>query len=120
MELLKECYELTQEKVDAIPLMEMVEESIKKLSLQKNGGLIKMKDFYTANPGLVKGAAVMALSSTKHFKNNFRNTIKLHAKKPYEKRMMTTIVDALKDSGKFKLQRINFEGGGKTWVLKRK
>jgi len=125
MELLRELVESEQEEIDALPLMEALEESIRTLGLQHKGGKVNAmiggaKDFFKANPGLVTGAAVLAVSALKQYKNNQRNTVKLHAKTAYEKKMMTSIADALQKEGKFKLHRIKFEGGGKTWILKRK
>lgn len=125
MGLLQELVETEQDCADAIPLMEALEESIRSLNMQHAGGKVNSmiggaKDFFKANPGLVTGAAVLAVSALKHYKNNQRNTVKLHAKTAYEKKMMTSISDALIKEGKFKLHRIKFEGGGKTWVLKRK
>lgn len=125
MELLRELVESQQEDVDALPLMEALEESIRSLGLQQKGGKVApaisgAKDFFKANPGLVTGAAVLAVSALQKYKSNQRNTVKLHAKTAYEKKMMTSIADALQKEGTFKLHRIKFEGGGKTWILKRK
>ena len=125
MNILRELIESTQEDVEALPLFEALEESIRALQLQKAGGKVNSaiagaKDFFKANPTLAAGAAVLAVSALTKYRSNQRNTIKLHAKSAYEKKMMTTIVDSLKGSGKFKIHRIKFEGGGKTWILKRK
>lgn len=125
MEFLRELVESEQEEIDALPLMEALDESIRSLNMQHGGGKVNSmiggaKDFFKANPGLVTGAAVLAVSALRQYKKNQRNTIKLHAKTSHEKKMMTSIADALQKEGKFKLQRIKFEGGGKTWILKRK
>lgn len=125
MKLLHELIESNSEEIDALPLMEALEESIRSLNMQHGGGKINSaiggaKDFFKANPGLVVGAAALAVDALKSYKNNQRNTIKLHAKTAYEKKMMTSIADALQKEGKFKLHRIKFEGGGKTWIMKRK
>jgi len=125
MQMLKECYTLTQEQVDAIPLVEALEESVRELKLRKAGGAVKnsavdLKGFFKDNKNLVGDAAVLALSSFNEYRKHRRDTIKLHAKSAYDKKMMTSIVDALKNSGKFKVQRIKFEKGGKSWILKTK
>lgn len=125
MKLLRELIEPEIEEVEAIPLVEALEESIRSIQLQKSGGKLNAalngaSSFFKANPGLVVGAAALALSSLKKYKQNQRNTIRLHAKTAYEKKMITSIVDALKKDGKFKIHRIKFEGGGKTWILKKR
>lgn len=123
MDLLRELTQ-TEEETDALPLTEALEESIRSLNMQHKGGKINAglkgaKDFFKANPALVVGAAALAVDAYGNYKKNKRNTIRLHAKTPYEKKMMTSIVDSLKKDGKFKIQRIKFEGGGKTWILQR-
>ena len=122
MRLLNECLELNQDRIEALPLLEALDESIKSLGLQKKGGLVKsgVKDLFKANPGLVTGAATLAINGLNAYNKYLRNTIKLHAKSAYDKKMMTSIVDALKDSGKFRIYRIKYEGGGKTWIMRRK
>ena len=117
--------ELIEQETDALPLIEALEESIRSLNLQSAGGRVNAgiqgaKEFFKANPGLTVGAAALAISAIVQYKKNQRNTIKLHAKTAYEKKMMTSIVDSLQKDGKFKIHRIKFEGGGKTWVLKKK
>jgi hypothetical protein len=124
MDLLRELTE-NDNTIEAIPLVEAIEESVRSLQLQQKGGKINptlkgAKDFFKSNPGLVSGAAALALSAYGEYQKNKRGTIRLHAKTAYEKRMMTSIIDALTKDGKFKVQRIKFEGGGKTWVLRRK
>ena len=88
----------------------------------KAGGKVAVRgagQFFKANPGLVIGAAALALDARGKYKRNKRNTIRLHAKDQYERRMMTSIVDALTRGGKFKIKRVHFQSGGKTWVLVR-
>lgn len=124
MELLRELAQLDDE-IDALPLMEALEESVRSLNMQKKGGKVQntikgAKDFFNKNPALVVGAAALAVDAYGQYKKNKRNTIRLHAKTPYEKKMMTSIVDSLTKQGSFKLQRVKFEGGGKTWLLQRK
>lgn len=125
MKLLQELVESQEEPIDALPLMEALEESVRSLNMAKKGGKVNAmiggaKDFFKANPGLVTGAAVLAISGLQQYRKNQRNTIKLHAKTAYEKRMMKSIADALTKDGKFKVHRIKFEGGGKTWILRKK
>lgn len=117
--------ETEQQEIDALPLTEALEEAVRSLNTQSKGGKVNgmisgAKDFFKANPGLVTGAAALAVSAVSQYRKNQRNTIKLHAKTAYEKKMMTSIADALTKEGKFKLHRIKFEGGGKTWILRRK
>lgn len=125
MSLLRELVESEQDQVDALPLMEALEESIRSLGLQHKGGKVTSmisgaKDFFKANPALVTGAAAMAVAALQKYKQNQRNTVKLHAKNHSEKAMMTSIADALQKEGTFKLDKVKFENGGKTWILRRK
>lgn len=121
MSLLKELANI--EDVKALPIMEALEESVRTLNLTSKGGLQKAvggaKEFFTKNPVLAASAAAMAVSAFASYEQNKRNTIKLHAKSPYEKSMITSIVDALQKDGKFKVHKIKFENGGKTWIIKR-
>lgn len=120
MELLRE---LIEEYSEHIPLMEAIGRSVRSLSMMKAGGKIAAKgagDFFKANPALVVGAATLALDAYGKYKRNKRNTIRLHAKDPYEKKMMRDIVDSLTKSGKYKVERMKMEHGGRTWILKKK
>lgn len=123
MSLLRELVCENEDQIDAIPLMEALEEAVRTTDLRSKGGLTKAvggaKELFAQNPSLAIGAAAMAVSAFAEYEKNKRNTIRLHAKTDYEKKMMTSIADALKQSGKFKLHKIKFEGGGKTWVLRR-
>lgn len=125
MSLLRELTDYEQDPIDAIPLVEALEESIRSLQMAHKGGKLNPSikgaaDFFKANPGLTIGAAALAVGAYSQYQKNKRNTIRLHAKTHSEKKMMTSIVDALQKEGKFKVQRIKFEGGGKTWILRRK
>ncbi len=119
MEFLKE---ITEEySVDAIPLMEAISQSIKELKLMKKGGKVTnkmIKDFVKANPSLTASAAMNAISAYQQYKTNKRNTVKLFAKSPYEKRMIKRVVDSMIDSKKFKLHRTKYADGGKYYELK--
>lgn len=129
MSLLKEIVELNEETIDALPVIEKLDEAVRELGLRHAGGLIKpkhrqgvkgnaIKAFFNANPGLVTKAATLAINGLNDYNKYLRKTIKLHAKTDYEKRMMTSIVKSLKNSGNFKLWRVKYEGGGKTWEMK--
>lgn len=121
MSILKECIKINQETIDALPLLEKLDEAIKALNLQSKGGLVNgkgVKSLFKANPKLVTKAATLAINGLNQYNKYLRNTIKLHAKSAYEKKMMTSIVDSMKNSGQFKIFRIKYEGGGKTWVLR--
>ena len=96
----------------------------KPINENKRGGMIrkgigKMGKFMNANPALVIGAAALAVAAHGKYKRNKRNTITLHAKDAYERKMMTSIVDALTKGGKFRITRTMFKQGGKSWILKR-
>lgn len=82
-------------------------------------GMAKAGKFMNANPSLVVGAAALAVAAHGAYKRNKRNTISLFAKDAYERRMMTSIVDALISQNKFRVVRTKFQQGGKSWILKR-
>lgn len=116
--------EFITENQKPVNLTEALEESIRSFSANKAGGKLNpsisgAKDFFKHNPGLTISAAALALSAYSKHKSNQRNTIKLFAKDEYEKRMMTSVVDALTQSKKFKLHRMRSEHGGRSWELKR-
>lgn len=121
MNILRECLEMNQETIDALPLLEKLDDTIKYLNLSKKGGFVGVKgvgDLFKANPKLVTKAATVAVTGLNQYNKYLRKTIKLHAKTAYEKKMITTIVDAMKESGQFTVFRIKYEGGGKTWILR--
>lgn len=96
----------------------------KRLHENKRGGMIrkgigKMGKFMNANPAMVIGAAALAVNAYGKYKRNKRNTITLHAKDAYERKMMTSVVDALTKGNKFRVVRTMFKQGGKSWILKR-
>lgn len=118
MNLLREL--VTEQDEKHIPLAEAIEEAVKDWGQNTKGGVLGgAKAFFKANPTLIAGAGALAVLAHKAYRKNKRNTISLHAKSPYERKMMTSVVDALTGSGKFKVQRVRFEGGGKSWTLKR-
>jgi len=129
MSLLKEMVELTEETVDALPILEHLEEAVKVLDLRHAGGLLGPKHrqlvkgkavhaLFKTNPKLVTKAATLAINGMNDYNKYLRKTIKLHAKTAYDRKMMTSIVDSLKGSGRFKIWRVKYEGGGKTWVMR--
>lgn len=125
MSILKELITDESKPIEALPIIEALEEAVKSLNLSSKGGLVSqgIKNagaFFKANPALTTGAAALAIGALGNYQKNKRNTIHLHAKTAYEKKMMTSIVDALGKDGLFKVQRIKFEGGGKTWILRRR
>ncbi len=108
-----------------VPLMEALEEAIAVMNSRTRGGAIKSKiagaaKFFSANKGLTIAAATLALDSYSKYRANKRNTIKLFAKDAYERKMMTSVVDAITKGGKFKVVKQKYAEGGKFWVLKRK
>jgi hypothetical protein len=119
MDLLKEITE--DYSCEIVPLMEAISQSVKQLHLQKRGGKVSNKmiaDFIKSNPKLTTAAAIDAMASYEMYKTNKRNTVSLFAKDPYEKRMISKVVDSMTKSGKFKLHRCRYADGGKYYELK--
>lgn len=109
---------------DHVPIMEALN-SLDLIEENSRGGKVVpraikgAKAFFNANPAMVIGAAAMAVGAYTQYKRNKRNTITLHAKDAYERRMMTSVVDALTKGNAFRVVRTKFQGGGKSWQLKR-
>ena len=107
---------LLQELSDnSVDLTQALNESIKQIT----DGHHNTKSLYEQLPGLVIQAAkggVAAYNKSVHASN--RNTIKLYAKDPYEKRMMTKIVKELTKSGKYYVTKTKYNNG-QHWELKR-
>ncbi len=121
MTLLKELIQEDEEQIDALPLMEALEEAVRTMQMQKRGGVMKgVSDFVSKNPGLAVGAAALAVAGFQQYQKNKRNQIRLHGKTAQEKKMMSDVVANLQKGGQFKIHRIKYEGGGKTWILHRK
>ena len=118
--------ELTEDYGDEyIPLAEALEEAVAIMNTRSRGGPIRtaMKGaagFFKKHPGVTIAAATLALDSYSKYRANKRNTIKLFAKDAYEKKMMTDVVDALTQRGKYRVVKQKYADGGKFWVLKRK
>jgi len=85
----------------------------------KVGGLMPDNGFSQPNQKLVAKAAKMAVNSYYAYSKNKRSTIRLYAKSPYERKMMTTVVDALLSTKKFKIEKTRFTDGAKEWTLRR-
>jgi len=112
---------------EPINLFEALEEAIAVAGGGRHtrGGPVKSKlkgaaAFFKKNPGVTIAAATMALDSYTKYKANRRNTIKLFAKDAYERKMMTSVVDAMTKSGRYKVVKTRYSSGGRFWVLKRK
>ena len=120
MKILRELVEL-DENINALPLLEALDESV--IELQEKGIIPKAikgaKDLVGKNPALAIGAAALAVNAYSSYKKNKRNMIQLHGKSYAEKNMMDDIVKKLTSSGSWKLQKVKFESGGKTWYLKK-
>ena len=119
MDLLREITE--DYNCETLPLMEAISQSVKQLQLQKRGGKVTNKmiaDFIKRNPKLTTAAAFNAVAAYQQYKTNKRNTVNLFAKSPYEKRMISRVVDAMTKSGQFKLHRTRYADGGKYYELK--
>lgn len=118
--------ELTEEYTDDIvPLAEALEEAVATMNARGKSGFIKSgikgaAGFFKKNPAVTVAAATLALDQYTKYKANKRNTIKLFAKDAYEKKMMTSVVDAIVKGGRFKVVKTKYAQGGKYWVLKRK
>lgn len=115
MELIKELY--TEYDEIEVDLISAIEESLKESNLLEAKS--SASKLFLKNPGITIAAASLALDAYSKYKQNKRNTIRLFAKDPYEKRMMTDIVQSLTDKGKFKLLKTSYADGGQHWVLKR-
>ena len=121
MDLLRDLIEI---KSDHVPIMEALN-SLDLIEENTRGGKVVTRaikgagKFFNANPSLVIGAAAMAVGAYSAYKRNKRNTITLHAKDAYERRMITSVVDALTKQNRFRVVRTKFQGGGKTWQLQR-
>jgi hypothetical protein len=118
--------ELTTEYSDEpLPIVEALTEAVKKLSFNqsKSGAVKGIKDaagLYAKNKGLAVKAisnAVDAYSKSKS--TTLRHTIKLHAKTPYEKRMVKDIVNAMTKKGDYKVYKSSYKNGGKEWELRK-
>lgn len=121
MKLLQELsLESTSTEGDHIRIVEAVEAACSFLMENQSGGKVTPKggrSFFNANPGLVAGAAAMAINAEHQYRRNLNMTFTLHAKDPYERRMITSIVDALASSKKYKIKHTRYTNHGKTWVL---
>lgn len=120
MKLLKEITEDYSEEV--IDIVEAVGKSIRALKLMKKGGKVSnamIRDFMKKNPSLTAAATINALSAYQQYKTNKRNTISLFAKTPYDRRMVKKMVDAMIDSGQFKIHRKRWADGGQYYELKK-
>lgn len=106
--------ELTSD--DSVDLTTALNESIAQLT---DGQFTTAKALFEKQPGLVIQAAkggVAAYNKSVHASN--RNTLKLYAKDPYERRMMTKIVSELTKSGRYRITKTKYNDG-KHWELKR-
>lgn len=109
MELLRE---LTDNSID---LTKALNECIDTLTEGKH----TTTSLWQKKPGLVIQAAkrgVAGYNKKVHASN--RNTIRLYAKDPYERKMMTGIVKELTKSGKYKVTKTKYNNG-QHWELKR-
>lgn len=124
MEMLTEL--TTEYGSEPINLMEALEEAVGVMNARRNtkGGPIKATlkgaaSFFKKNPGVTIAAATLALDTYSKYKANKRNTVKLFAKDAYERKMMTSVVDAMIKGGRFKVVKTRYAQGGRYWVLKR-
>ena len=119
MDLLKD---ITQNYAEeTVPLLEAITKSVRELKLAKRGGKVSNKsirDFMKANPKLTTAAAINAMASYSQYKTNKRNTVSLFAKSAYDKKMIRRIVDAMTNSGQFKIHRTRYADGGRYYEMK--
>lgn len=114
----------TQYSDEPLPIFEALTSAIEQVS-PDNDLLEGVKDsagLFSKNKGLAVKAVANAVSSFDKVKGTtLRHTIRLHAKSPYEKRMVKDIVDALTDKkGAYKVYRSSYKQGGKFWELRKK
>lgn len=120
MDLLRELIE--DYKDEPLPLMEAISQSVRELKLLKKGGTVTnkmVKDFMKSNKKLVVASALNSLAAYAQYKTNARNTITLFASNPYERKMITKMVQDLVKGKQFKIHRQRWKDGGKYWELKK-
>lgn len=120
-------HELTTEySDDPLPVVDALTEAVRKIAQkQTKGGPVKgIKDaagLYSKNKGMAVKAITNAVNAySKSKATTLRHTIKLHAKTPYEKRMVKDIVDAMVKQGSYKVYKSSYKNGGKEWEIRRK
>lgn len=121
MGLLKELIEDTQ--VEDVDIISALNESLGLATGKSRGAMAKglqgVRSYISKNPVKAALAASLAIDTYANFKRNNRNMIRLFAKDPYERRMMTDMVKMLTDSGKYKVKKSKYVSGGKSWILVR-
>ena len=87
----------------------------------KAGGVIRkgIKGI-KANPGLAMAAGMLAVAGISAYNKNKRNTVRLFAKGPQERRLYQGIVNDLMKTGHYQKKREKSVPGGYLWELKRK
>ncbi len=87
----------------------------------KKGGIIsKGVKGIKANPGLAMAAGMLAVAGIATYNKNKRNTVRLFAKGPQERRLYKGIVDDLMKTGHYIKKREKHVQGGYLWELKRR
>ncbi len=120
MKLLVELIEETE-----IDYSSIIEEAIRQYPglRNKRGGKIQSKIAGAAkffkNPLVAATGAVMAINAYDAYKKNKRYTTRFYAKTPAERKMYKEIIQMMTQSGKYKLKRTKYVGGGREWVLRR-
>lgn len=110
--------ELLQELASdgSVDLTQALNESVCTLT---EGKFKNAKSLYRKQPGLVIQAAKGGVAAYNRSVNaSNRNTIKLYAKDPYERKMMTRIVKELTKGGEYKVVKTKYNDG-QHWELKR-
>ena len=87
----------------------------------KAGGVIrKGVKGIKANPGLAMAAGMLAVAGISTYNKNKRNTVRLFAKGPQERRLSHGHVNDILKTGHYRKKREKSVSGGYLWDLKRK
>ena len=115
--------ELVEEK--EIDYSTIIEEAIRQYPglRNKRGGRIqsavKGAAKFFRNPLVAATGAVMAINAYDQYQKNKRYTTRFFAKTPAERKMYKEIIQMMTQSGKYKLKKTKYVGGGREWILKR-
>lgn len=113
MDLLRE---LTTDQETGADLTRALNEAVDALT---EGRHKTAASLYSKRPGMVIQAAKGGVNAyNKSVNASNRNTVKLYAKDPYERKMMTKIVKELTKNGEYKVVKTKYNNG-QHWELKR-
>jgi hypothetical protein len=111
-------------KEEAINPVASLIEGLATMNIASRGGIVKRglsgaKKFALANPLFVAGAAALAIDRYNKHKLNKRKSVNLYSSNPDEHKIMKNVVDALVQTGKFRLEKSEYAGKDKHWLLKK-